>query len=224
MNANEVKEILINHKVSGLFHANTVTTSLTFINNGGLISRGTAEELHLPQTPQFSDKIDKSYDIYHDIFFDSVDIHERAKKINDYGPITFVYSLDVLDELENYDICVTRDNPIRWEEDMTYNERYFTDYEELNSHFAKGNFVQHITVRNIREALPFKYLTKIIIDYPGESLEKYFNPAYRALEKALQDNGINAPIVIRECPSECNCQEKYSNYKEGYVYHRFKTE
>ena len=67
-------------------------------------------------------------------------------------------------------------------------------------------------------------VTKIIIDYPGESLEKYFNPAYRALEKALQNNGINAPIVIRECPSECNCQEKYSNYKEGYVYHRFKTE
>lgn len=58
---------------------------------------------------------------YHDIFFDSVDIHKRARKINDYGSVTFVYSVDVLDELENYDICVTRDNPIHWEKDMTYN-------------------------------------------------------------------------------------------------------
>ena len=161
---------------------------------------------------------------YHDIFFDSVDIHKRARKINDYGSVTFVYSVDVLDELENYDICVTRDNPIRWEKDMTYNERYFTYYEELNSNFVKGNFMQHITVRNIREALSFKYLTKIIVDYPGESLEKYFNPAYCAFENDLKDNGINVPIVIRKCPSECNCQEQYNNYKEGFVYYRFKTE
>ena len=221
MNANEVNEILINHNVSGLFHANTVTTSLTFIINGGLISRGTAEELHLPQTPQFSDKIDKSYDIYNDIFFDSVDIHERAKKINDYGPITFVYSLDVLDELENYDICVTRDNPIRWEKDMTYNERYFTDYEELNSNFVKGNFVQHITVRNIREALSFKYLTKIIVDYPGEKLEKYFTLAYNELEKSLRDNGITAPIITRKCSGECQCKKQYYDHKEGFTYYKY---
>ena len=84
--------------------------------------------------------------------------------------------------------------------------------------------ITFITVRNIREALSFKYLTKIIVDYPGESPEKYFNPAYCAFENALKDNGINVPIVIRKCPSECNCQEQYNNYKEGFVYYRFKTE
>lgn len=221
MNANEVKEVLINHNILHLFHANTVKTSLTFINNGGLLSRKTVEDLSLPQTPQLSDEIDKSYGIYHDIFFDSVDIHERAKQINDYGPITFVYSVNVLDKLKKYDICVTRDNPIRWKENMTDNERYFTDYKDLNSNFVKGNFAQHITIRNISEPLSFEYLEKILIDYPGEKLKKYFTLAYNVLEKSLLNNGISAPLITRKCSDECQCEEQYYNHNEGFTYYKY---
>jgi hypothetical protein len=223
MKANEVKRVLVSHDVSELFHANSVITALTFINHGGLISRGTVEDCGLHQTLQESDEIDKVYGIYNDIFFDSVDIHKRAKKLNDYGAITFVYSIDVLDELEDYEICVTRDNPIRWKESMTNNERYFTDYNDLDSNFVKGNFVQHITVKDIRKALSFNHLKEIIIDYPGESREKYFIPAYDALEIAIKNNKINVPISKRECSSECQCQNQYSNNKEGFTYYRFKT-
>lgn len=108
MKVAEVKKVLIHKGVTELFHVNSVITSLTFINNGGLLSRETVEEYNLPQTDQKSDGIDKKFNIYNDIFFDSVDIHERAKDVNNYGVITFVYSVDVLDEVADYDICILR--------------------------------------------------------------------------------------------------------------------
>lgn len=79
MKVAEVKKVLIHKGVTELFHVNSVITSLTFIDNGGLLSRETVEEYNLPQTDQQSDDIDKKFNIYNDIFFDSVDIHERAK-------------------------------------------------------------------------------------------------------------------------------------------------
>lgn len=224
MNAKEVKNVLINNNVYELFHANSVLTSLTFLNNGGLLSRGTVEDLNLPQTSQQSDEIDKKFNIYYDIFFDSVDIHQRAKRKNDYGPVTFVYSVNVLDSIGNYDVCVTKYNPQNYENNTTNKELYFTNYEDLNSNFTKGDFAQQITIRKIREALSFEYLKEIIIDYPGTSREKYFTSAYDALEKALKENEINVSLVRRNCPSECKCQEQYSNFKERYTYHRFKIE
>lgn len=221
MKASEVKKVLVNHNVRELFHSNTVITSLIFINNGGLISRGTAEDCNLSQTSQISDEKDKLLGIYYDIFFDSVDIHKRAKEVNKYGPILFVYSVDLLDELEKYDICVTKDNPIRWETGMVNNERYYTDYEELDADFVKGDFAQHITIRNFKEVFSFDYLTEIIIDYPGSKYQKYFDKAYNTLLQALNNNNIEVPVVIRECSNECKCKEKYSNV--GYTYYRFLT-
>ena len=38
--------------------------------------------------------------------------------MNNYGVITFVYSVDVLDEVADYDICITQENPANWDEDM----------------------------------------------------------------------------------------------------------
>lgn len=88
MKVAEVKKVLIHKGVTELFHVNSVITSLTFINNGGLLSRETVEKYNLPQTDQQSDDIDKKFNIYNDIFFDSVDIYERAKDVNNYGVIT----------------------------------------------------------------------------------------------------------------------------------------
>ena len=50
MKVAEVKKVLIHKGVTELFHVNSVITSLTFINNGGLLSRETVEEYNLPQT------------------------------------------------------------------------------------------------------------------------------------------------------------------------------
>lgn len=47
MKVAEVKKILIHKGVTELFHVNSVITSLTFINNGGLLSRETVEKYNL---------------------------------------------------------------------------------------------------------------------------------------------------------------------------------
>ena len=55
------------------FHANTVTTSCTFIQKNGLYSRGAIETMGLMQTEQSSDYIDKQFGVWNDIFIDLFD-------------------------------------------------------------------------------------------------------------------------------------------------------
>lgn len=222
MNASEVKEYLLNAGVEYLYHANTVATAISFIKNGGLISRETMEKMNLPQTEQQSDGLDKALGIYNDIFFDSVDIHRQANDVNNYGPVVFIYSIDVLDELFQYDIGVTYDNPIRWTVDMPENKRYFQNKKDF-FFYEKGNFAQHITVRNIDIPLSFEHIEKIIIDYPGEERETYLNVALNEMDKAIYKNNLSIPVEIRECPDFCRCRDKYKFFKEGYTFHRFKT-
>lgn len=185
------------------------------------MSRETVEKYNLPQTDQQSDDIDKKFNIYNDIFFDSVDIHERAKDVNNYGVITFVYSVDVLDEVADYDICITQENPANWDEDIPYEERYFPDVDSLYYGFHKGDFGNHITVRNISKPISFQYLKKIIIDNPGEDGQKYFSLAYEAIKDSIENNNINVPIEIRECPPKCKCHQKHET-NIRFTYHRFK--
>lgn len=222
MNAPEVKECLLNAGVDHLYHANTVATAISFINHGGLISRETMEKMNLPQTEQQSDDLDKALGIYNDIFFDSVDIHKQANDINNYGPIVFVYSIDVLDQLSQYYIGVTYDNPIRWTVDMPTEKRYLQNKDDF-FFYQKGDFAQHITVRNIDIPISFKYIEKIIIDYPGKEREKYFNNAINEISSAICKNNLNIPVEIRECPDFCGCKDKYKFFKEGYTFHRFKV-
>lgn len=224
MNALQVKRSLINAGVDKLYHVNTVVTSLSFINQGGLLSRQTAEIMGVPQTPQSSDDIDREFGIYNDIFFDSVDIHERAKRPNDYGPVMFVYSVDVLDTLTEYDICITKDNPWRWYGKMSYREKYFTNKNELCVGFVKGEFCQHITVRNISVPLPFNYLEEIVIDNPGTMNYELLREAKGALEAAAKNIGLRIPITVRDCSANCGCHQKYTMSNQRYVFDRFKTE
>lgn len=222
MLAQDVKKCLIRAGVTELYHCNSVVTSLSYIQHGGLLSRQTAENLGLPQTRQETDAKDKSLGIYNDIFFDSVDIHERAHKCNEYGAVLFVYSIDVLDSLSSYDIGVTYDNPIRWDVEMSEAQRYLQTPEDFLS-FCKGDFCKHITVRNISNPLSFQYLQEIIIDNPGEDYKPFLDKAIDCLSNALHSQHILVPLNVRVCPSDCSCIEKYKNCKPGYTYHRFKT-
>lgn len=224
MNALQVKRSLINAGVDKLYHVNTVVTSLSFINQGGLLSRQTAEIMSVPQTPQSSDDIDREFGIYNDIFFDSVDIHDRAKRPNDYGPVMFVYSVDVLDTLTEYDICITKDNPIYWNEGMRDNEKYFNSEQELLLGFSKGDFNKHITVRNISKPLSFDCLQKIVIDNPGMEHIDLLNKAKESIKSALDIIGVDVPVIVRNCSSNCSCLFKYTMSNPGYAYHRFKTQ
>lgn len=218
-----IKEFLLSKGIEHLYHANSVVTALTYINNGGLMSRSFVENAGLLQTPQKTDKSDKILGVYGDIFFDSVDLHLRMNDINYYGSVLFVYSVELLDDISSYDVLITKSNPIHWDEAISNNEKYFSSLYELKATFQKGNFNQHITIRHINEPISFNRLSEIILDYPGDDKKAYFDTAKNEIESALKKNNIHIPIKSRVCHENCKCRDKYKNYKEGFTYHRFKT-
>ncbi|WP_440339446.1 hypothetical protein [Megasphaera sp.] len=211
----EIKRILEIHRVNALFHANTVLTSISFLKNKGLCSRAYIDKLpDSYQTHQYSDKDDKAFGIYNDIFFDSVDIHDRAKRNNKYGPVMFVYDLDLLllPELENK-VWITKDNPIRWNQSMIPEDKYFMNLDELQNRFHKGCFQQHITLHDT-EKIGFQYLREIQIDPLPEKYQVIFSKAYVALTEAVKSIDLEIDVTIRQCSLNCQCQE---SYKEMYL-------
>jgi hypothetical protein len=107
-NALEDKGIL------NLYHANSVLTSCQFLKRGSLLSRGTAERLNYHQTSQASDKIDKTYSLWFDVFTDTVDIHDRATTSNVYGPVLFVIDPKILLKKSTGRVWVTKFNPTKF--------------------------------------------------------------------------------------------------------------
>ena len=213
-----IKRILLAKGIVYLYHANTVATACTFLENKGLMSRGAVEEFGLLQTSQASDQKDREVDVFYDIFFDSVDVHRRSKNVNHYGPVTFVYSIDLLDVLPQGSVRITKDNPVRWTTEMTEEEKYFLSERELEFEYQKGNFSQHLTIRHQKETLSFDYLEKIIVEDPGENGVQCFRKAYTHLQRLA--DGLT--IEIRQCGHDCHCKERYSSRNPGYIYHRFK--
>ena len=222
MTNSEIKQILVGKQINNLYHSNTVETSITFLRHGGLLSRGAVEQNGLNQTPQKSDKIDKQLGIYNDIFFDSVDIHERAHRINSYGPILFVYSINLIDELPEGVIGITKDNPIRWRPEMTEDEKYFATSSELSMEYHKGTFKQHFTIRNWNTPLPFTYLNKIIIDNPKRDDNTLFDTAKKEIEKIKTEFNINIPLIVRDCSVMCSCHKIYSSFSNRDIFENFK--
>lgn len=211
---NETKQVLLDKGVKYLYHANTVATSLTFFSQGGLLSRGAVEERGLFQTFQGSDSLDKRLGVFNDIYFDSVDIHARAKDLNKYGPVTFVYSIDILDRLAGYEVKVTRDNPIRWKKTMPESERYFTNLALMLEEYKKGTFQQHLTICDIHEPLPFSpCLVKVLIDNPHIANTQYFDHAYQTIQECMEKNRLNIPLEVRRCADNCKCRESYGKCK-----------
>ena len=221
MNNQTIKHILMDKGVQYLYHANTVPTACTFLEHGGLLSRAYVENHSLFQTSQKTDDQDRTLGIFNDIFFDSVDIHQRGHELNKYGPVSFVYSIDLIDVLPQGKLKITKDNPIRWKLRMTEEEKYFLNEYELSSCFDKNKFAQHITICNQNEPISFRYLEKIVLDDPQIDDRSYFNEAYDKLSNYIYENAPEIPLEVRECPSSCNCKENYMKHKPGYFYHRF---
>lgn len=216
-----IKKILTEKGITHLYHVNSVATACTFLENGGLLSRGAVEDRGLLQTPQVTDDKDKAVDVFYDIFFDSVDIHQRIRKLNYYGPIVFVFSIDLIDTLPQESIKITKDNPIRWTPNMTECEKYFLSEDELRLRFTKGSFTQHLTVCHQTVPLSFDYLEKIIIDNPGVDDTSYFENAHHHLQGLIEQYAAGIPLEIRQCSFDCGCQKQYRSYDIGYTRHKF---
>lgn len=221
----DIKNVLMQHQVKGLFHANTVLTSISFLKNKGLCSRQYIDQLpDSYQTRQYSDAGDKRFGIYNDIFFDSVDIHCRAHQCNQYGPVTFIYSLDLLSSPElNNKVRITKDNPIRWNSKMNLEDRYLVNLSELQNGFCKGAFKQHITLHDVQK-ISFQYLKSIQLDPLPEMYHNIFEDAYHNLQDAVAQAGVLMDVSIRKCDSQCQCQNQYLRMNESEIIKKYSCE
>lgn len=209
----DVVSVLVEKGCRNLFHVNTVKTSLTYIQQGGLLSRGAVVNMGLAQTWQKSDEQDQDVGVWNDIFFDAVDIHARIRSFNYYGPVMFVYNLDVL--LENdIQIKVIKTNPSKWDDSTSLAERYYQNKDDLRSNYVLGRFDTMFTMVDQFEPLHFvPHLVNITVDQGGvvdQSLnlgDNAFSLLRNHANKYCPD--IVDKIQMRSCPDNCKCTEGY---------------
>lgn len=207
--AKAVAAILQEKRVHRVYHANSVLAACEFLRAGALLSRGYVEDNGLLQTSQESDDTDKEVGVWNDVFVDSVDIHDRIKGKNHYGPVLFVFDTAIL--TSTIFLRVTKVNPCYWES-LDNSERWFQSTRELKNGFIKGEFPQMIVFRNLARRLKFgSYLKEIILDdpkYTDPGKRDVYSLAYGALTWAKTLGGVSVNIRRREC-LECKCREQY---------------
>lgn len=215
-----IKDILIHKGVYSLYHANTVATTIIFLKEGGLLSRGAVEEKGLVQTPQYTDERDKQLGVYDDIFFDSCDIEERGHKINQYGPVLFQYNVGVLDSIGTNCVKITKSNPCYWSETEDETDHYFMTAEELKCEYNYGSFCQHLTICDRHIPLPFvPHLQKVQIDDP-ELEDVDIDHICQTLSELLQTSCPTISVEKRKCSSKC--LKKYQRVSEEDINRYFK--
>lgn len=223
LDSKKMYEFLESIGISHLYHSNTVPTACTFINEGGLLSRGAVEAKGLVQTPQNSDDIDKQFNVWNDIFLDCNDLHVRFGRENRYGPVLFKLRTEFLLELDEIELWVTRDNPIRWSDEQTESDRYFQSIEELMESYTNKSYVEMITLRFQSSPLSFRYLEEIILDNPKVRIGELnlYKAAAEILKKALIESEYEYSEVTRttrDCVA-CYC---HSNYLRQYTADKLK--
>lgn len=215
--SSHVFEALSEKGVTELHHANSVATACQFIRTGSLLSRGSVERLGVTQTPQASDEADRRYSIWFDVFLDSVDIHKRASRANAYGPVLFVFDINIINANGTGRIWVTKLNPTKWA-GKSDGQRWFKNRNDLEENFVKGRFDQMLVLRHCGGALPFgKHLKKIILDDPQRKTEHdvdLYSMSVGALRLAMQDAKIDVPIQRRNCVEGCTCEEDWGGDDE----------
>ncbi|TOB51551.1 hypothetical protein, partial [Vibrio parahaemolyticus] len=162
----ELYELLSEKEVTHFHHANTVATSITFIENNGLLSRGDVANNGLYQTPQASDEEDIKFDVWGDVFIDTVDLHGLFPRQNLYGPVLFKFGLDFLLN-EDLHVWVTKNNPMFWSDNLSQEDKYFQSVGELRQRWNEFDTQRKmVTIRKPQRPVLFQYLEEIIIDNP----------------------------------------------------------
>ncbi len=199
-----------------LYHSNTVKTSLTYFEQNGLLSRGAVEELGLIQTEQSSDEADQVLNVWNDVFLDSTDLHTFFGRQNYYGPVLFEFDTTLLQN-EEYEIWITKDNPIYWNTDSTDDERYFQSVDELRDNW--DNYQRQkkmITIRNNSSPILFDYVRRIIVDDPRVKIPDgngghihLFNEAVKLIKEQIPDgHTLKGKFTTRNC-TNCWCRVNY---------------
>lgn len=207
MTGDDVYKILKQRGVSHLHHANSLSTSISFLQLNGLASRELVEASGLSQTTQYTDGSDKVLGVWGDIFLDTIDIHKRASRQNHYGPILFVVKLEILKTIEV--VSITKSNPSKWGTYTPDKDRYFTTVSELEQGLVIGDFGQMLTLKTPSGLVKFNnHLESILIDDPilGEHPSEHFTNAASEISKRTSTS-----IYRRQCSPWCKCTNNYSD-------------
>lgn len=224
MSPADVFRVLKGIGVQNLHHANTVSTSCTFLEHGALLSRGCVERHGLSQTAQASDEIDKKFGIWDRVFVDHVDIHFRGGRVkgpNQYGPVLFVLDLNVLLGLPaGSDVLVAKMNPIHWRNGQVDSDRWFLTPEELARNINYGDFEKMIVIQSAdgRVKFPSTQISIALDDSKrmfSSGQDAYANAAER-LRRSAKAGGIEVVIDKHACKPDCKCIQKYQGYGQQY--------
>ncbi len=215
--------ILKEKNIEFLYHANTVSTSITFIEQRALLSRHYIETNELHQTDQKSDSEDKKFDVWDHVFFDGSDLHKKYKTANKYGPVLFRLKLELLTSPDFTSVHVTKSNPWYWTESTTLDEKFYKDAEEIKTDYLTGKKLDSqimFTVRKPETKIKLnKYLHSIGLDKPklmvktqkGElSISEYMDKLFSS---KMQEHGLgHIPLLTRHSTllSPCTCQIEYN--------------
>lgn len=224
MEAREIHGILTGIGATHLHHANTVATSCTLLEYGGLLSRGFVESSGLKQTAQSSDPIDKKYLIWDHVFLDHVDIHGRAGRVkgpNQYGPVLFVFDLSLLLNLpEGSEISVAKSNPIYWQDGQPDSERWFQSADELANSLRFGDFEKMLVILTPSKRLDFpNRKALVVLDDPHRATSAAvdaYGQAVERLKAAAAFGNVDVSIFSRLCRDSCTCGAKYAELGIGY--------
>lgn len=190
----------------GLYHANSVSTSISFIKNKMLYSRQYGEtHFQISQTVQASDASDKLDGVYNDLFFDNCDIRSISGKQSAYGPVSFVMDEKILLDPDSK-IRITKMNPGNTGKsgrfgEMPYPERYFTSIEELRktefSYPFRTLAGHHTTFWNKESIKLTPDILKYILLERNMDEEKLLE-VKEHLEKELAKAGLQeVPVILR---------------------------
>jgi hypothetical protein len=211
-----IYEILKDKGVTSIYHANSVMSACSFLQNRCLLSRGSMDKSGLLQTSQISAKTGRNYGIWDDVFTDSVDIHRLAGSANTQGPVLFELDVEIIRQTYTGKVWVTKSNPAEWETLTHHERRWFVSAVDLDHYFARDN-ADHMTVfRHCGGKLPIhNHLKKIVLDDPELKTQTdqidCFSMAYGAIRLAMSDGGFDVPVEKRVCDAACGCRDDYLN-------------
>ena len=216
LNNQNLYDFFVEKNILVLYHANTVRTSLTYFQQNGLLSRGAVEKLNLTQTEQSSDEADQLLNVWNDVFLDSTDLHTLFGRQNYYGPVLFEFDISLLQNVD-YEVWITKDNPIYWDTDSTDEERYFKNVDELRNEW--DNYQRQkkmITIRNNSTPILFDYIRKVLVDDPRVKIPDgngdyihLFNDAIKLIKGTIPNEHIlKGKFTTRDCKN-CWCRDNY---------------
>lgn len=212
LNNRDLYNFLKEKGITQLYHSNTVSTSVTFFEQNGLLSRGYIEDRDLFQSFQSSDEIDKKFNVWNDVFLDTVDLHVHFHRQNNYGPISFQFSIEFL-LYNDYDIWITKNNPIYWNDKMSDADKYFESVEELKDKWDLFQLHRKmITIRNPKSPILFNYLLRCVVDDPRVQCEDFHfgKECIIALKKAVLNTQFMNKLKWRRCDKKgCYCERNY---------------